>query len=169
MGDFVQLVAGGLATPQPRLWAPHTPRERTPDGAVGARKPQARSRHMSPVPVGTAGEPRDFGNFALRAQNAPIKMGSWHRLRPGVGFFLGELVAFKSPEGIRSPGTTLFQEEKNQIKLPTEPFLESWVLAGAHTAPVPAPLGPGQGRSARSRCCADSPGVLLQSPFIFPN
>lgn len=51
MGDFVQLVAGPLTTQQPllegavathqsRLWAPHTPRERAADGAVGSRKPE---------------------------------------------------------------------------------------------------------------------------------
>ena len=65
----------------------------------------------------------------------PIKMGSWHRLGPGTGLFLGELDAFKAPGEIRSPGTTWFQGEKNQIKFPTLPFPGSRIPAGAKPAP----------------------------------
>lgn len=48
----------------------------------------------------------------------PIKMESWHRLRPGAGLFLGKSDAFQSPERIRSLGTTWVQEEGAELNTP---------------------------------------------------
>lgn len=55
-------------------------------------------------------------------KTALIKVGSWHRLRPGAGLFLGKSDAFRAPGVIRSTGTTDSRRKRTKLKSPRCPF-----------------------------------------------
>lgn len=79
----------------------------------------------------------------------PIKMGSWQSLGPEARLLLGKFDYFKSPGGIRSPGTAWFQDEGNQMKPHEVPFPGGRTAAGVKPLWSPHPCGPPRGEGRR--------------------
>lgn len=92
------------------------------------------------------------GAYASGLKTAPIKVGSWHRLGPGAGLFLGKSDAFRAPGVIRSPGITDSRRKRTKLKSPRCcPFQAAGFLQVLNLPPRVSPVG-GQTRAEVSQC-----------------
>lgn len=83
---------------------------------MGEREPQARAGTRPLFLWALREMPGSFGSLPSGLKTAAVKVGSWHRLGPGAGLFLGNLDAFRAPEEIRSLGTTDSRRKRTKLK-----------------------------------------------------
>ena len=83
---------------------------------MGEWEPQARAGTCPSFLWALREMPGSFGSLPSGLKTAPIKVGSWHRLGPRAGLFLGKLDAFRAPGEIRSLGTTDSRRKRTKLK-----------------------------------------------------